>query len=402
LSEDDDKPKRARSLKPPLRREAPDTVERGLKVVGETREERNKITRPPWKVVAWFGLPLVVALAMYFRWDLNHTEAARQELLARQRAVDVELGAKWYPLRDSVERMTTELASGPSEDLVETAELAKIDFQAQGGIYLRVANEQAKDAASVREAAKKSLRDGFTACLMHTSGEDPMSGKECQMSRECGPGELCNEFLHCAKPGQPYNLRLAYKALFILTPEWVRDVQDADSELRLRALKATFDDANALEFPVAVDLLTKAKFFLVLVDERSAPADADKDDEDVLAGKTWWTRIGLYRLSDDKPLLRLRREAKGTLMGGSPVADRGVAAARVRQARSCELALDVRRALGDPGLEPTEKPGDTPTPTASAVTSAAPDASATPSASAGPPASAAPSAGTAPSASVHP
>jgi hypothetical protein len=398
LSEDDDKPKPTKGLKPPIRREAPEAPKRGFKVVDETREERNKITRPPWKVVAWFALPLLVALALYFRWDSNRIEAERQELMARQRAVEAELGTKWYPLRDTVESFAGELAAGPSDDLIAADDLAKLDFQNQAGIYLRLSADQTKDAASVRAAASKSLRDGFTACLMHTSGDDPFSGKECKLSRECDAGQLCNEFLHCAKPGQPYNLRLAYKALFVLTPEWVRDVQDADGDLRLRALKLTFDDANALEFPVAVDLLTKAKFFLVLVDERTAPADAAADDEEVLSGKTWATRIGLYRLADKKLLLRLRREAKGSLMGGSPVADSSVAAARVRQARSCELALDVRRALGDPSLEaPGPAPTDGAAPSASAPAvdaSAAPSASSAPSASASAPSapSAAPSA----------
>ena len=56
MSEDDDKPKATKGLKPPIRREAPEAPKRGFKVVDETREERNKITRPPWKVVAWFAL----------------------------------------------------------------------------------------------------------------------------------------------------------------------------------------------------------------------------------------------------------------------------------------------------------------------------------------------------------
>lgn len=397
-----DDPKSPKGLRPPLRREAPDQVPRGFKAVDAAREERNKVARPPWKVAAWFGLPIVVATAMYFRWDSNRVEVERQELMARQRAVEAELGSKWYPLRETIEGLTTELASSPdTADVVLADDLAKLDFQAEAGIYLRTSRDQAKDAESIRKAASKSLRDGFTACLMRTPGDDPFAGKECKVSRECDPGQLCNEFLHCAKPGQPYNLRLAYKALFVLSPEWVRDVQDADSDLRLRALKLTFDDANSLEFPIAVDFLTKARFFLVAVDERDAPATAEQDDADVLAGKTWPTRVALYRLSDKKQLLRMRREPKGQLMGGAPVTDQGVAAARLRQARSCELALDVRRALGDAGLQAPDSPAPPSSASAAAASgSAAPDASGAPSASAS--ASAAPSASAGAAASARP
>ncbi len=390
-----DDPKSPKGLRPPLRREAPDQIPRGFKAVDAAREDRNKIARPPWKVAAWFGLPIIVALAMYIRWDSNRVETERQELMARQRAVEAELGSKWYPLRETVESFTTELANGPDTDVVLAEDLAKLDFQSEAGIYLRVSRDQAKDPESIRKAASKSLRDGFTACLMRTPGDDPFAGKECKVSRECDPGQLCNEFLHCAKPGQPYNLRLAYKALFVLSPEWVRDVQDADNDLRVRALKLTFDDANSLEFPIAVDFLTKARFFLVAVDEREAPATPELDDADVLEGKTWPTRVALYRLSDKKLLLRMRREPKGQLMGGAPIKDSGVAAARIRQARSCELALDVRRALGDAGLQaPTDPgPGSSATPSDSAAPSASASAAASASSAPAVPASAASSAG---------
>jgi len=46
-------------------------------------------------------------------------------------------------------------------------------------------------------------------------------------------------------------------------------------------------------------------------------------------------------------VLRVRREAAGELIGGTPSVDEDVMAARQRQANSCALALAVRQAIGD-------------------------------------------------------
>ncbi len=346
-------------FRPPIRREAVEPPSRGLRSVEASRVERNRVKKPPFRVIAWFLLVTAVALAFYFRHAGGELDRERQRLLADQRAVESELGKVWYPLRDRIEAWTVELAAGEggAPDLVDKAALAGFPFQELPGIYLRVASEQATDKEAVRKAAQGSLRDGFTTCLMRTPVQDPMAGAECQNASECRPGELCNEFFHCAEPGQPYNARLAYRALFVLTPEWIKDVQEVDNDLRLRALRGTFDLANRVEFPIAVNLFTRAKFFLLVVDERPLERGAAPDagvsdaDEDVIAGRSFPMRVGLWRLSDDKQLLRLRRHPEPSLREspGAIVADPSARAATLRQAQSCELAQHVRCAVGDPG-----------------------------------------------------
>ena len=353
-------------FRPPIRREAAEgPPARGLKSVEASRAERNRVKRPPLRVIAWFLIVTLVALALYFRHSAGQLDRDRQRLLADQRAVESELGKIWFPLRDKVEGWTVELAkediapADAASDKVDRDALASFPFQELSGLYLRLRADQAATPDSVRQAAQTSLRDGFTACLMRTPSGDPMAGRECNNSTECEPGQLCNEFYHCAAPGQPYNLRLAYKTLFVLTPEWIKDVQDVDSDLRLRALRGTFDQANRIEFPVAVTLLTSAKFFLVVVDEKpappAAPAGADagvaQEDEEAAAGKLHPLRVGLWRLSDGKQLLRMRRTADPKLResAGSIAVDPGARAATLRQAQSCELAQEVRCAIGDPG-----------------------------------------------------
>ena len=352
-------------FKPPIRREPQEPVRvRGMVAIEQSRAERNKLTRPPLRVAGWFLMTTAVALVLFIRHTSNELERKRQMLMARQRAVEAELGPRWYPIRDGLVRWTHELATGPDVDIVDP-ELASFPFRDTPGLYLRLRADQATTPEGVRLAAGKSLRDGFTACLMRTPTENPLGGAECAKSIECATGQLCNEFNRCAKPGQPFNVRLAYKALFALTPEWVREVQDASSDLRLRGLEMSFDEANRLEFPVAIELLTRAKFALLVVDERPtpppapapqvaplpsasvAPAPPSQDDLDAVAGKTFPSRVGVVRISDGKLLLRLRRDVQGELMGAAPMGDVAVAAARARNAQSCALALEVRRALGD-------------------------------------------------------
>jgi len=301
----------------------------------------------------WFGITLAVAMALYFRYDSNQVESARTKILSKQRAAEATFGERWYPIRDQVEAWTVELGKSSEPDFVDATELASFKFQELPGIYLRLRVDQAETPESVRAGALKSLRDGFTACLMRAPADPTAVGKECTKSMECELGQICNEFYTCARPGQPYNLRLAYKALFVLTPEWVREVQLAKNDLMLRGLDLSFEDASKIEFPIAADLLTRAKFFLAVVDERPPPPPHEADagpapeDLDAIDGKTYPARIGLYRLSDGKQLFRLRRESKGELMGGGAISDPAVAAARARQAQSCALAIDVRRAVGD-------------------------------------------------------
>jgi hypothetical protein len=339
---------------PPIRREAPEDIKRGLSAVRASKEDRNKIKRPAWRAVVWFGLTLTVALIAWFKYDSNRNESLRAEILSKHRAVEATLGPKWYPVRDQVESWTIELAKSPVNDEIDRAALANFKFQDMAGIYLRVGVDQAKDVPTLREAVSGSFKDAFTACLMRTPAESGTDGKDCAISRECASGEVCNEYQHCAKPSQPFNLRLAYRSLFVLEPEWVKNVEKADSNLVLRGYSLAFDDANYTEFPIATEILTLAKFFLVVVDDRpiehaakavgDAPSAADVD---FAAGRAFPSRIGLFRLEDKKPLVKMTRVPSFELKGGAPVSDVGVLASRNRQAQSCALALEVRKAIGD-------------------------------------------------------
>jgi hypothetical protein len=117
----------------------------------------------------------------------------------------------------------------------------------------------------------------------------------------------------------------------------------------MRLYVTSFDDAIHDDLPLAAEFLTQAQYLLVVLDETPAgaaiPADAGPLAQAV-QGMPHAARIAVFRLSDDKVLLRIRREPGGELMGGTPVTESAALAAQ-RQANSCGLALAVREAMGD-------------------------------------------------------
>jgi hypothetical protein len=302
-------------------------------------------------------MALVVATIFHWKRSQGQVESARQGLKARQRAVAQELAPRWLPMRQAVEAWTIELGRGAEVEPFVDAEAARHwDFRDKAGLYLRLSIEQAADVAAIRAGAKKSLRDGFTACLLRAPNESPLVGKECARTRDCGVGESCNELDRCARPAQPYNLRVAYRSLQVLSDEWVRDTDNAAGELELRMLTSSFEDTVRDDLPIAVDLLTRAQYFLLVLDEAPSGAppvvgDAGVGDDAQLTAPHW-ARVGLWRLSDRKLVLRMRTEASATLVGGATVTDADVAGARQRQANSCALAGAVRRVIEGADAQP--------------------------------------------------
>lgn len=364
---------------------------RGLSAVERSRAERRKFPKPPWKAAVWFGLVVAVALGLYGYRASSELDGERQVLLSKQRATRAELEPLWSALRSKIEASAKDLAAAPGVDLIEAEELSRFPFQELPGIYLRVRAGQVETTEKLQAAALSASKDAFTACLMRTAGESPIAGAECTRTSECPSGQLCNELNRCARPAQPYNLRLAYRALFVIEEAWAEQVRTTRSDLTLSALAGTFDDVMRSEIPIAIELLSKAQFVLLVVDELPEPsgeapdAGPSAEDRDVLEGKTWFSRVGLYRLSDGKPLVRMRREVKGQLLGGSRAADAEVEAARLRQARSCALALELREAVqGASAPKPSAPPSGTEAPAPSSDASAVPTPSAPPSASATP------------------
>ena len=288
---------------------------------------------------------------LHWKRSQGQLEGERQKLMAQQRLLTAELGPRWTSLRDRVERWTLELAREPGPEVVDLDTLKNWDFRDKPGIYLRLRVDEATSAEAIRKGAKDSLRDGFTACLSRVPNQNPLAGAECKKTGDCPLGEVCNEVDRCAQPAQPYNLRVAYRTLHVLSNEWVRDVQEASNDMRIRVLAASFEALLRDDVRLAVDLLSKAQYYLVVLDDAppgGAPEAADGGSKsEALQAVPHAARIGIWRLADDKLVLRVNRDAAGELLGGALEVGPDVMEARQRQANSCALALAVRKVMGD-------------------------------------------------------
>ncbi len=328
---------------------------RGLPSIQEARDARaeGKTRWPSPKFWAYTGIILAISAILHWKWSDAEVERTKQKLLADQRGVAAELGPRWLPLRQRIEGWVSALAKDAGPEMVDREALARWDFRTRPGIYLRLRTEDAQTPEDIRRGALDSLRDGFTACLMRVPNPSATAGKECKRTRDCPTREFCNEQDHCSRPAQPFNLRVAYRTMHILTEEWIREVQASDSELRTRLYVANFEDAIRDELPLAAELLTQAQYLLVVLDETPkgtpAPAADAGSMAEVVQAVPHFARIAVFRLSDEKLLLRIRRDSGGELIGIAPQADPDVLAARQRQANSCALALAVREAMGDTG-----------------------------------------------------
>lgn len=325
---------------------------RGLPSIEQARQGQGKLRWPSAKFWGYAGLILAVSAIFYWKRSQAQIESTRQGLMARQRAVAVELGPRWLPMRDKIEAWTLELAKDAGAEVVNQDALKAWDFRDKAGIYLRMRAADATSSEAIRKAAKDSLRDAFTSCLMRVSNPNPLAGGECKRTHDCPNGEFCNEVNRCSRPAQPFNLRVAYRTMYVLSDEWVREVQDAGTELRMRLLDESFKDTVRDDIPLAAEVLTRAQYFLLVLDEAPKGADEAKAEAGVSAaeaiqGVAHPARVGVWSLADGKLILRVRREAGGQLLGAPPAVEPDVMAARQRQANSCSLALAVREAIGD-------------------------------------------------------
>jgi len=221
-------------------------------------------------------------------------------------------------------------------------------------VYLRLRIANTRTVPELRKAAQSSLRDGFTSCLFVARPQgDPTQGPACRTMGDCAPGLLCNEWNVCAQPQQPYNLRLAYRTLRVLSSDWTDEVHEATSELGLSAYERDLDNVAKRDVPVTLELLARSKYFTLVLDE-DPPAglppevpDAGETPEERVQRVAHFARVGIWDLTSGNPVLRLRADASGdfVMLGQKTAKSAESLGAQQRQVNNCELALRVRDAL---------------------------------------------------------
>ncbi|HSQ63959.1 MAG TPA: hypothetical protein VLM85_12125 [Polyangiaceae bacterium] len=340
---------------PPKKKE---TRKPGLPAIHKGREQRlaGKWSRPTGTVWLVVGAGLLASLLIYRFVSDRDIEGRRTALLAKQRAVEATVGAEWAPLRDRIEKYIL-AKGGDFEGEHVAAEAKSWSAQAQPGLYLRLRLADAKSADTIRRAAADSARDAFTGCMLKTDNAALARG----------------EVDASAFPDQPWNLRQAYAATRILTPEWVGEVKDATDLLRLRVFEQQYDKAEKDEIPRAIDIVKRAEFFLLVLDETAddpataagssgararsetstGAATAAADDggvdtaEEQLQLVAHWARVYVLDLQKNVEILRTRQHAAAEFVfaGGKPVTDPETLDAMKRQVNNCALAQEVHAAI---------------------------------------------------------
>ncbi|MDB4943406.1 MAG: hypothetical protein JWP97_2940 [Labilithrix sp.] len=315
----------------------PEKREIGLKAVHAARAERKrskfgKIDGRVWLVA---GAAVVVTLVLAYLFNDRTLASEREEILTQQRAAVATVGAEWQPLRDRLEKITLGAAAKFDGDKVDF-DAAKQDFRASPGLYLRLRVDEAKDLDSLRKHARESTKDAFAGCLLREPNAALARG---EIDAGAGGAE------------QPWNLHRAYKATQVLTPEWASDVKAADDKDKIRVFRQQYDKAKRDEIPVAIDIVKRAQFFLLVLDEDVPEArdlaDGGAIDEDAIQQVAHPVRVLIVNLRTGAEIARLRRTAEADVQfaGEHAIRDPETRAAIKRQVNNCALAEQVWAAL---------------------------------------------------------
>jgi hypothetical protein len=334
---------------------------RGLPSLQEARAERRRaivlgkvrVRAMPPQFWLWSALVIAALMVVYWKFAQGKIESAKGAVMSKQRAIAQSLGPQILPFRDKVEGWAKELA-GEWKGERFSSTLAPEEIRHAPSVYLRLRLENAKTADKMRKAAVESLHDGFTSCFFVRKGApDPSAGPKCQTSAECQPGLLCNEYDVCTRPPEPFNMRLAYRSLRVLSTAWTDELHESNSELAITAYDRDLDKVTREDVPIAAQILKRAKYFVLVLDEdppAGLPPQPDggvETEEERLQRVPHAARVGIWKLDTGELVARMREQAAGRAL---PVGDQVVTraetiAAQERQANSCALALAVKSEL---------------------------------------------------------
>ncbi len=314
-----------------------DKREIGLKAVASARAERSKTKYGKIDGRVWLMAGAAVVSTLVAAWTFNGRTLATQkeELLLQQHTALSVVGDEWHVLRDRLEKLTVEAASRFEGDRVDES-ATSFDFRSAPGLYLRLRVSEATKVEDIRKHAKDSAKDAFTGCLLREPNAALARG-----DADAG-----------AVPEQPWNLHRAYSATRVLTEAWTSEVRASDNKDRLRVFRQQYDRALRDEIPVAIDIVKRAQFFLLVLDEDvpealSLSGDAGTIDQDALQQVAHPARVHIVNLKSGREVARLRRtgDAWFEFAGEKAVRDPEIQAAMKRQVNNCALAQTVWAAI---------------------------------------------------------
>jgi hypothetical protein len=311
----------------------------GLRAIGEGRADRarGKFSRATPGLTLFAVAGIAITLLAYNYFSQKSLDADKTALLAKQRAAVATVGANWFPIRDHLEKITIDSAKDFSDDDFIAPGAAKFDFRSLPGIYLRLRVADAHDVDKIREQSQESSRDEFCGCLLKEPNEAAAKGYA-----DAG-----------GAPSQPWNMWEAYQATRVLSDAWAADVHDATDALRLRVFQQQYDKATTDEIPQSIEIIKRARFFLLVLDEdehaAKAKADGGAITEEILQSVEHESRVRIVNMETWADIARLKRTGVGDII---PVGENHAPEdpethdAMSRQVKNCSLGQQVTQALG--------------------------------------------------------
>jgi hypothetical protein len=309
----------------------------GLQSVYEGREarKRGRYSRLDVNILIYVVCALLAVGGIYRYFWSRKLEGSRQELLRKVHAAKATVGAEWTPMRDALEAMVKRAAVPETDNTDQILPEAKTwEFRSKPGLYLRIRLQQAQSDTELRNAVLWSVRDAFPGCFLKTTNVELAQGVP-----DAG-----------VFPEQPWNLKQAYQATRILSPEWEQSIRDAEDDLRIRIFDEQYQNAQKHDIPLVIDILKKAEFLLILldedVDEARSLTDGGPMTVTALEQVKHPVRIAIFDVKSKKLMIRLRREVEsGLQLVRGATSSPEIQAAMQRQANNCALALEVSRTL---------------------------------------------------------
>lgn len=324
----------------------------------------------PWGIVlAVCSVISLIALVYYWTYRKSF-QGERDRILKERKALADDIAHDFGQLRNDVEGWAVADATKPFPGDALDPDGRKAYWRERPAIYLRLRVADAQTADAVHANAKLSSLDGLSACLLQTKGS-------------FGPWAYGDVVSRAEMLGS----------------DFTNEVRETSNDLRVRNLAFALDHYKESDYPFARDAIRMSEYVVLALDEdpasipaTSAAFGSNATISERIAPVAHPIRLYVYRLSDHKELLRIRRNADAELvqLQGDPTAPgAGIEIARAK-ALGCAMADAALEYAGitapsttmDETAAPLPRPAPTASASASSSASPSPSTSTLPSSSA--------------------
>jgi hypothetical protein len=306
----------------------------------EVEDERPAyMPKVAWKWVLGIGSFVVLSVGVHQMREGQETDVLRASLLKARGTDLAPVVARYEDVSEKIRRHTKEAARQPQTETFVDPRL-RLDALGSGkGLYLRLEESQIPYASKLDEAKLDETPDAIGRCL----GLAPRSAGE-----------------------------LLARGSF-LSPDWIKQAEDADSLMKLRVVAEELRQRSARDLPFVIEAVD-AQWFMLAIERGANRRDGPVD-------------VYLWDLRNDQLLLRSRTQAAGALVSAR-IAVEGVkpghyaAGAQSAAAQDCSIASQLRALTGGEAASFGSKPpapqaaiqGNQPSPAATGPDAAEPSA----------------------------